>query len=194
MQPQKKHFPIVGLVTLVVIAAAGGSSYYYQYYTPHTTGCGTSVHRVFFMTAIVQEQGGFNITREAIWNQRSAALPTATNSTAPLNFTGVQLTDLTVTNPKTISANIGDTITIYMASVNGTIPPQYSPNPPASGLGHGFGIDNYQIPSPILLASYGARGSTTFTFQGGGTFRCLHQCSPNHGIMTGSLSVGASCG
>ncbi len=183
---------MVGLITLVVIAAASGSLYYYQYYIPHATGCTTSVHRVFFMTAIIQEQGGFNITRAAIYNETTASLPRATNSTlGPLNFTGVQLTNITATNPKTIQANIGDTITIYILSVNGTVAPtlQFS-----EALGHGFGVDQYQIPSPIKLFTWGMWGSTTFTFEGSGTFRCLHQCSPNHGSMTGSMGVGAPCG
>ncbi len=194
MQPQKRHFPVVGLVTLVVIAAVTGSLYYYQFYTPHATGCTTSVHRVFFMTAIIQEQGGFNITRAAIYNETSAALPTATNSTTDsLNFTAVRLTNVTVSNPRTIQANVGDTITTYMISVNGTVLPdnslQYK-----EALGHGFGVDQYQIPSPIRLNTWGTWVSTTFTFEGSGTFRCLHQCSPNHGSMTGNLSVGGPCG
>ncbi len=192
MQPQKKHFPVVGLVTLVVIAAVTGSLYYYQFYIPHAAGCATNVHRVFFMTAIIQEQGGFNITRSAIYNETSTPLPTATNSTlGSLNFTGVQLKNITITNPKTIQANIGDTVTIYMFSVNGTVAPTLQFK---EALGHGFGVDQYRIPSPIPLNTWGTWASTTFTFEGGGTFRCLHQCSPNHGSMTGNLSVGGSCG
>ncbi len=196
MQPQKKHFPVVGLVTLVVIAAVTGSLYYYQFITPHATGCGTSLHRVFFVSSIIQEDGGFTITGAAIYNETSAPLPAATNSSLlslALNFTGAQLTNVTISNPKTIEANVGDTVTIYMFSVNSTDSRQYAPNPPFGGLGHGFGVDNYQIPK-IWLTGWNSWGSTTFPFQGGGTFRCEHQCSLEHGSMTGNLSVGGPCG
>ena len=194
MQVSKKHFPAVGLLSLVLIGVAAGSIYYYQFVVPHVRTCGAPVHRLIFMKAIIEEQGGFSIIGAAILDQTGAPPPRADNRTsAALDFTGVKFTNYTVTNPKTIEANVGDTITVYVFSVNGSSP-QYAPGP-AQGLGHGFGLDQFAIPRPLLLINWETWGSTTFTLTAAGrvTYRCLHNCSPAHGLMTGSL-VGSGCG
>ena len=200
MQVPKKQFPAVGLVTLVLIGAAAGAVYYYQFVVPHARTCGLPVHRIIFLKALVQEApfNGFSIISAAILNQTSAAPPVAANYTSQdprLNFTGVKFTNYTVTNPKTIEANVGDTVTVYMLAVNATIPPQYAPIPPALGLGHGFGVDQFKIPNELRLVKWGTWGSTTFTVtsEGSATYRCLHLCSDSHGSMIGSLAV-SGCG
>lgn len=191
MQVSKKHFPAVGLLSLMLIGVAAGSIVYYQFIAPQAKTCGAPVHRVIFMRALVQEApfNGFSITSAAILNETGSPLPVAANYTAQdprLNFTGVRLENYTVTNPKTIEANEGDTITIYVLAVSATVPPQYS-----SALGHGIGIDQFSIPNPVRLVEWGTWASTTFTVtsEGFSTYRCLHVCSDAHGLMTGSLAV-----
>jgi hypothetical protein len=191
MQVSKKHFPAVGLLTLVLIGIAAGSIAYYQFIVPQAKTCGAPVHRVIFMRALVQEVpfNGFSITGAAIFNETGSPLPVAANYTSQdprLNFTGVRLENYTVTNQKTIEANVGDLITIYVMAVNATVPPQYP-----TALGHGLGIDQFSIPNPIRLVDWGTWASTTFTVtsKGFSTYRCLHVCSDAHGSMTGSLAV-----
>ena len=191
MQVTKKHFPVVGLLSLVLIGVAAGSIYYYQFVTPHARECGAPVHRIIFLEAIIEEQGGFSISSAAVLNQTGSTPPAATNQTSSaLNFTGVQFSNYTVTNPRVIEANAGDTITIYMLSVNGSSP-QWPPTPPARGLGHGLGVDQFTIPKPLQLVTWDKWGSTSFTVarEGVSTFRCLHDCSPQHGSMTGTVVV-----
>jgi len=199
MQVSKKHFPVVGLLSLVLVGVAVGSVYYYQFVVPHARTCALPVHRIIFMKALVQEApfNGFSIVGEGIWNLTSLP-PAAANYTSQdprLNFTGIRFTNTTVTNLKTIQTNVGDTITVYMLSVNATIPPQWVATPPAQGLGHGFGIDQFKIPNELRLVEWETWGSTTFTVtrEGFATYRCLHDCSPSHGQMTGSLAV-SGCG
>ncbi len=193
MQTPRKHFPVVGLIALVLVAAAGGSIYYYQFVLPHNKNCGVPANRVIFLSAIIQEDGGFTITGVATVNQ--TALPSATNSTS-LDLSGVSLKwdNSSITNNKSITVNQGDNVTVYMFAVSSTDPAQYSPSPPASGLGHGFGIDGYPI-RVMHLVDYGTWGETSFgtTVAGAFTFRCLHSCSDHHSSMTGSLVVSA-CG
>ena len=194
MQVPKKQFPAVGLVTLVLIGAAAGAVYYYQFVVPHAGTCGAPVHRLVFLKAIIYEAGGFSITGAAILNETGPPPPTASNQTYPVfNFTGVKFTNYTVNNPKAIEAFVGDSITVYMLSVS-TGSPQWPPSP-SQGLGHGFGVDQFKIPQEIRLVEWGAWGSTTFIAdrEGVSTFRCLHDCSPLHGQMTGSLTV-SGCG
>ncbi len=195
MQVSKKHFPVVGLLSLVLIGVAAGSVYYYQFVVPPVKTCGTPVHRIIFMKALVQESpfNGFSIISAGILNETGSPPPTALNFTSQdprLNFTGVGFRNYTVANPKEIEANLGDTITIYMLSANATVPPQY-----ATALGHGFGIDQFAIPKPIRVANWGTWGSTTFVASraGSATYRCLHVCSDAHSQMTGSLAV-SGCG
>lgn len=200
MQVSKKHFPAVGLLSLVLIGVAAASIYYYQFVIPQARTCATPVHRIIFLRALIQEApfNGFSIESAAIWDPTSLPPPSGVNYTSQdprLNFTGVRFTNYTVTSPKTIEANLGDTITVYMLSVNATIPPQWPATPPALGLGHGFGIDQFTIPNAMRLVTWGTWGSTTFTVtsEGFATYRCLHDCSPAHGQMTGSLAV-SGCG
>ena len=195
MQVPKKQFPAVGLLSLVLIGAAAGSIYYYQFVVPHVKTCGAPVHRFIFMKAIIEEQGGFSITGAAILNETGLPPPAASNQTYPaFNFTAVKFSNYTVNNPKAIEAFVGDTITVYILSVS-TGPPQWAPSAPSQGLGHGFGVDQFKIPKEIRLIQWGTWGSTTFKVdrEGLATFRCLHDCSPAHGLMTGSL-VGSGCG
>ncbi len=193
MQIPRKHFPVIGLLSLVLVAAAGGSIYYYQFVLPHNKNCGVSVNRVIFLSAVIQEDGGFTITGAATVNQTS--LPTATNSTT-LDLSGISFNwyNSSITNNKSIVVNQGDNVTVYMLAVSSSDPAQYTPAPPARGLGHGFGIDGYPI-RVMRLVDYGSWGETSFgtTAAGGFTFRCLHDCSQNHFSMTGSLVVNA-CG
>jgi hypothetical protein len=70
MQVPKKHFPIVGLLGLLAVAAAGGGVYYYQFVLSHATVTYPPSHRLVFMTAIVQEEGGFHIFNTAFLNRR----------------------------------------------------------------------------------------------------------------------------
>ena len=184
----------MGLLSLVLIGAAAGSIYYYQFIVPQAKNCAAPVHRVIFMRALVQETpfNGFAITGAAILNETGSPLPVAANYTSQdprLNFTGVRLENYTVTSPRTIEANVGDRITIYVLAVNATIPPQYS-----SALGHGLGIDQFSIPNPIRVVRWGTWASITFTVtnEGVSTYRCLHSCSDQHASMTGSLVVGCA--
>ncbi|HEY5620693.1 MAG TPA: hypothetical protein VIK88_03475, partial [Candidatus Bathyarchaeia archaeon] len=63
MQVSKKHFPVVGMLSLVLIGVAVGSVYYYQFVVPHARTCAPPVHRIIFMKAFVQEApfNGFSI-------------------------------------------------------------------------------------------------------------------------------------
>lgn len=195
MQVPKKHFPVVGLLVLVLVAVAGGSVYYYQFVVAHHTVCGVPANRVIFMTAIIQEDGGFTIKGAATVNQ--TVLPVASNSTsAQFNTTGINFHwyNSTLSDAKTITANQGDNITIYMFAINSTDPSQYAVSGSSQGHGHGFGVDGLTIPV-IHVDDYGTWGSTTFTASDAGsfTYRCLHLCSNMHGSMTGPLVVSA-CG
>ncbi len=196
MQIPKKHFPVVGLIGLVLVAAVGGSIYYYQFVLPHNAACGVPVHRVIFLSAIIQEIGGFKITGAATVNQTS--LPPAANYTAPgqFNLTSVPLhwDNSSITNTKSIDVNRGDKVTVYMFAINSTDSRQYVVGGAATGHGHGFGVDGFSIPV-VRLVDWGTWGGTTFTASQAGSFlfRCLHNCSDMHPSMTGSLVVNA-CG
>ena len=108
----KKHFPIVGLLGLVVVAAAGGGIYYYQFVLSHTPVTFTPSHRIVFMTAIIQEQGGFHITNTAFLNQTN--LP-GFDPSKGYNLTGVDYHKYQgESDNKTIDAHVGDTITFYI--------------------------------------------------------------------------------
>src|SRR5207247_9141034 len=106
MQVPKKHFPIVGLIGLVVVAAASGGVYYYQFVLSHATVTYLPSHRLVFMTAIVQEEGGFHITNTAFLNQSN--LPKF-NSTSGASMTGVNYTNYRGESDNiTIEAHVGD--------------------------------------------------------------------------------------
>jgi len=185
LQVSKRHLPIVGLLGLVVVAAAGGSVYYYQFVVPHNASCGVSVHRLIFMTAIIQEMGGFNITNEVILTSGSA--PTASGANPP-SLVGLQYQNVTVTDHKTIIANLGDSVTIYVKSINANSTVQLS-----GATGHGFELDQYGIlDTNIPWGNW--HTMPTFTATAGGPFRynCAQVCSAKHSDMVGTFSAGCS--
>ncbi len=188
MQPAKGHLPIVGLIGLVALAAAGGGIYYYQFVAPHNTSCGAPVHRLFFITAIIQERGGFNITREVILQNGTA--PTV-NGTAQPSLAGLQYHNVSLTDHKTISANVGDTVTIYVKSIStnetGSQPVQLP-----SATGHGFELDAYNILDTNIPWGNWHTMSFTVTTQGVARYNCAQTCSMEHSSMAGSFSAG--CG
>lgn len=161
--------------------------YYYQFVQQHNPSCGVGVHRVFFVTAIIQERGGFNITREAIIN---GTAPTPSGP-APPSLAGLQAQNVTVTDRKTISANVGDTVTLYVKSIstNETVQPTQQFG---SATGHGFELDAYGILDPNI--PWGTWHAMTFTVtsQGVAKYNCAQVCSQAHGQMTGTFSAG--CG
>ena len=201
MQVPKKHFPIVGLLSLVVVAAAGGGVYYYQFVLSHATVTYTPSNRLIFMTAIVQEEGGFHISNTAFLNQTN--LP-AFNATTGANMTGVKHQNYKgESDNRTISAHVGDTITFYILGVNAT---SSDPNLHLS-KGHGFdilGSGSFSVVSspnsPGILGGtnpsnppipFGKWYSVTVTFKSAGsfTYQCSVVCSPLHGNMNGQIVV-----
>ncbi len=190
MQVPKRHLPVVGLLGLVVIAAAGGGIYYYAYVSPPSTSCGTASHRLFFMTAVIFELGGFQITNGAYLNQTVAPAFNATNGPS---LVGVKHQNYTTpSDRKTINAMVGDTITLYIYAVNSTDPRQYSGIP-----GHGFTISpsvNVQSGTMPGTLPLGKWYTVTFTVTQAGTYSyfCTIPCSNGHGQMTGNMVV--SCG
>jgi plastocyanin len=201
MQVPKRHFPIVGLLGLVVVAAAGGGVYYYQFVLPHATVTYAPSNRLVFMTAVVQEEGGFHITNTAFLNQTN--LP-AFNATTGANMTGVNYQKYRgESDNKTIDAHVGDTITFYIFGVNAT---SSDPNLHLS-KGHGFdilGSGSFSVVSspnsPGILGGtspsnppipFGKWYSVTVTFKSAGsfTYQCSVVCSPLHGNMNGQIVV-----
>jgi plastocyanin len=195
-QVPKKHLPVLGLLGLVVIAASGGTIYYYQFVLPHASSCGVASHRLVFMTAQIQELGGFKVTRTAYLNQTAA--PSFSPSKGA-NLTGVNIHDYKgAADNKTIDASVGDTITLYIFGVNATQAQGQIP-----GIaGHGFQITG---PSEVTIVSGNlpSTGATipfnqwytlTFTVTATGTYLyfCTIPCSPLHGQMNGNIVV--SCG
>jgi len=205
MQVPKKHFPIVGLLSLVVVAAAGGGVYYYQFVLSHATVTYAASHRLVFMTAIVQEEGGFHITNTAFLNQTN--LPEF-NASAGVNFAGFKA-GLNYTkyqgesDNKTIDAHVGDIITFYIYGENATS----SDSALHVSKGHGFDIVgsgsftvNTSANSPGILGGtnpasppipFGNWYSVTVTFNSAGsyTYLCSIVCSPLHGNMNGQIVV-----
>jgi plastocyanin len=201
MQVPKKHFPIVGLLGLVVVAAAGGGVYYYQFVLSHTTVTHTPSNRLVFMTAKVQEEGGFHIFNTAFLNQSN--LPKF-NATTGANLTSVNYQKYKgESDNRTIDAHVGDTITFYILGVNAT---SSDPNLHLS-KGHGFdilGSGSFNVVSspnsPGILGGtnpsnppipYGKWYSVTITFKSPGsyTYQCSVVCSPLHGNMNGQIVV-----
>ncbi len=200
MQVPKKHFPIVGLLGLVVVFAAGGGVYYYQFVLPHTTVTYTPSNRLVFMTAIVQEEGGFHITNTAFLNQTN--LP-AFNATTGANMTSVKYQKYPgESDNKTIDARLGDRITFYILGENST---SSDPNLHLS-KGHGFDIigGSFTVDSsansPGVLGGtnpsnppipFGKWYSVTVTFNAAGTYTylCSVNCSTLHFMMNGHIVV-----
>jgi plastocyanin len=202
MQVPKKHFPIVGLLGLVVVAAAGGGVYYYQFLLSHGTVTYAPSHRLVFMTAIVQEEGGFHIFNTAFLNQTTLPKFNATKGGA--NMTGVTYQKYQGrSDNKTIDAHVGDTITFYIFGENATS----SDSALHVSKGHGFDIIgsgsitvNTSANSPGILGGtnpanppipFGKWYSVTVTFNSAGsyTYLCSIVCSPLHGNMNGQIVV-----
>jgi plastocyanin len=207
MQPQRKHLPVVGILGLVVIAAAGGGIYYYQFVLPHAHVVVAPVHRLVFMTAIVEEEGGFHVTNTAILNQTSR-MPAFTQGGGP-NMTGVTYQKyLGNSDNKTIDANTGDTITFYIYGENATFPcGSYSDGGKSecwlsSCAAHGFTISGaIQVDNGTLGGTCGSPSTSyipfqqwytvTVTFTAAGTYSyfCTIPCSDQHGSMNGNIVV-----
>ena len=203
MQVSKKHFPVVGLLSLMLIGVAAGSVYYYQFIVPPSTACGTTpAHRIIFMTAVIQEWpgiGGFRITNTAFLNQTDSP---AFDQSLGANLTGVQYKNYQgPSNNKTMEVNIGDTVTLYIKSISTN---ETGPTPPAhiqydSAPGHGFDISGapYTVLNGVLPQGnipWGTWYTVTFrvTAQGSFLYLCTVPCSDGHGQMTGSFVAG--CG
>jgi len=195
MQLPKKHFPIVGILGLIVVAAAAGGVYYYQFVISHTSVTYLPSHRLVFMTAIIEEQGGFHITNTAFLNQTN--LPTF-DSSKGYNLTGVNYHNYTgESDRKTIDAHVGDTITFYIYGLNATGPCNTTPaNQCWLSTAHGFTISGPGTPdvkNGILPGTipFGKWYSVTVTFNSGGsyTYLCSIVCSPLHGNMNGQIVV-----
>lgn len=194
MQVPKRHLPVVGLLGLVVIAAAGGTVYYYQFQTPHQSTCGAPSHRLVFMTAKIQEVGGYNVYNMAFLNQTS--LP-GFNTTYGPGLAGVNLKDYkpSSNDNKTINVNVGDEVTFYINAVNASDPRQVSTS-------HGFQISGSApltvvdgaLPSTGATIPFGIWFSVTVRFDTAGAYIyfCTVVCSALHGSMNGNISV--SCG
>jgi plastocyanin len=194
MQVPKRHLPVVGLLGLVVIAAAGGTVYYYQFLTPHQSSCGAPSHRLVFMTAKIQEVGGFNVYNMAFLNQTS--LP-GFNSTNGPGLAGVSFKDYkpSSSDNKTINLNVGDEVTFYIRSVNASDSRQVSSS-------HGFQISgpttpsivNGNLPAGGATIPFGTWFSVTIRFDAAGAYIyfCTVVCSAQHGSMNGNIQV--SCG
>lgn len=180
----KRHLPIVGLLGLLVVAGAGGTLAYYQYVVPHQPSCAAPVHRLIFMNAVIQELGGFTINSAAIVN--GTALPKYDSTTSRWNFTGVQYQNYTA-DPKTISANVGDTLTLYIVAKNVSDTRQYKGIP-----GHGFTFNpvpsNSNVTLPATLA-FNKLFTATFVVNQPMSYACTIACSDKHSEMNGSISV-----
>ena len=181
------------MLGLVVIAAAGGTVYYYQFLTPHQSSCGTPSHRLVFMTAKIQEVGGYNVYNMAFLNQTT--LP-AFNASGPV-LGGVSFKDYkpSSNNNKTINVNVGDEVTFYIKAVNSSDPRQVSSS-------HGFQISgpstlavvDGSLPAAGATIPFGTWFSVTIRFDTAGAYIyfCTVVCSKDHGSMNGNIQV--SCG
>jgi plastocyanin len=189
LQVPKRHLPIVGILGLVLIAAAGGGIYYYQFLQPHAAPVPPS-HRLVFMTAIVEEEGGYHVTSTAFLNQTT--LP-AFNSTKGANMTGVQHQNYVgAADNKTIDAHTGDTITFYILGENATSTDLSLHLSNAHGFQiSGPGSVNIQDGTLPGTIPFGKWYTVTVTFQTAGTYVyfCTINCSPLHGNMNGQIVV-----
>lgn len=190
MQIPKRHLPVVGLIGLVVIASAGGTVVYFQFLHPPNTSCGVPSHRLIFMTAAIEELGGFQIVNGAFLNQTTAP---GFNATGP-SLVGVKHQNYTApSDHKTISAIVGDTVTLYIRGINASFDQRQYP-----GIaGHGFDI----TPLPTVTSGglhgtipLGGWYTVTFVVTATGTYfySCWIPCSNGHGNMNGNMVV--SCG
>jgi len=195
MQAPKKHLPAVGILGLVIIAAAGGGIYYYQFLMPHVSGP-PPAHRLIFMTAAIEEQGGYHINNTAFLNQTN--LPSFDPSMG-YNLTGVNYHNYQgESDNKTIAAHVGDTITFYIYGKNATSPCNTNPaNECWLSPAHGFTIsgpgsvnvkNGGSLPGTIPLGKW-FTVTVNFTVGGTYTYFCTIVCSPLHGQMLGHINV-----
>jgi plastocyanin len=163
------------------MAAAGGGVYYYAYLHAPSSSCGVPSHRLIFMTAVIFEQGGFQIKNGAFLNQSDVPF----NATAGPNLAGAKYHNYT-TSGNTINAVVGDTVTLYIYGTNSTDPAQFG-----GLIGHGFSMSPYVSSGTIPLGKW---YSVTFTVTQAATYPyfCTIPCSNKHGLMTGNMVV--SCG
>jgi plastocyanin len=208
MQAPKRHLPVVGILGLVVIAAAGGGVYYYQFVLPHNTSVVPPQHRLVFMTAIVQEEGGFHVTNTGVLNQTT--MPAFTQDNGP-NMTQINYQKYQGNSDnRTIDAHVGDTLTFYIYGKNATSPcGSYLDGGKtecwlSSCNAHGFTISgpgSVKVDNGTLGGSCGSPSSTyipfgkwyavtvTFAIPGTYSYFCSIACSNEHGNMNGSISV-----
>jgi plastocyanin len=191
MQAPKRHLPVVGIIGLIIVAASGGGIYYYQFLLPHNTTVAPVSHRMIFMTAVVQEEGGFHVTNTAFLNQTT--LPMFKDSTG-YNLTGVKFQDYKQgsSDNKTINASVGDTLTFYIKGINAS-----STNSQLHvSNAHGFqisgpgsvSVSNGALPGTIPFGKW-YTVTVTFTVAGTYLYFCNIVCSPEHGIMNGNIVV-----
>jgi len=151
---------------------------------------------MIFMTAIVEEEGGFHIFNTAFLNQ--TGLPPFDTSNG-YNLTGVKYQDYQGSSDnRTIDAHPGDKITFYIKGLNATGTDQSL----HQSNSHGFDLSApsgatssaYDVASGGVVPGtipFGKWYSVTVTFNIAGVFvyRCSVPCSPLHGNMNGNIVV-----
>ncbi len=200
---KKQHLPAVGIIALVLIGATVGGLFYTQFLHPPVTTCTVApIHRVYVMTAIIQDVQGFSVLASYQTNI-TGTIPT-NSSGVPANLSGGNFTKLPArADSKEVYGNPGDIITIYIKAINSTDSRQYT-----GILGHGFdftdksfirnlnvtgGTGSAAQPTPTVL-KFGQWVGMTFQIasQGSGGFFCTVSCSDQHPNMKGTLRAG--CG
>ncbi len=191
MHAPKRHLPVVGIIGLVLVAASGGGIYYYQFVLSHNPTVVPAAHRMIFMTAVIQEAGGYHITNTRFLNQ--SGLPTFSDSSGA-NLTGVKFQDYKQASfdNKTINGGVGDTITFYIKGVNATGPYFSLQQSTAHGFQisgpSGVSVSNGALPGTIPFGKW-YTVTVTFTAAGSYLYFCTIPCSPRHGEMSGNIVV-----
>lgn len=192
----KKHLPAVGIIGLVLIAAALGSVYYAQFVVSHSAAClVVPEHRLYVMSAIIHEVGGFQVKAIYKLNGTNTPSPAFNNVTGP-NIQSPNATQLApLADSSEVFGNVGDIITLYIHSNSTTDPRQFP-----SAQGHGFDIDSKSFITitngtvPDNNIKFGTWYRVEFQVLGQGTtkYRCTQSCSEEHPQMNGNLRAG--CG
>jgi len=200
---KKRHIPAVGIIGLVLIIVATGGIFHTQFLHPPNTTCTVApIHRVYVMSAIIQDLQGYQVL--AIYQTNITGTIPTNSSGVPSTFNNGNFTNLPArTDSKEVYGNPGDLITIFIRSTNSTDSRQYTGIP-----GHGFdftdnsfmrnlnvtgGSGTASQPTPTVLA-FGKWVTMTFQIaaQGSGGFFCTVSCSDQHQNMKGTLRAG--CG
>jgi heme/copper-type cytochrome/quinol oxidase subunit 2 len=136
------------------------------------------------MNAVIQDLTGFTVVRELI--VQNGTIPVFNGPGSP-NMTGLRYQEVPVKDPKTISVNVGDSITLYVKSIHANSTLELS-----SATGHGLEFDAFQILDTNI--PWGATHTYQFkaTSETTGQFQCAQVCSGKHGDMKGNYSAG--CG